>query len=74
MVRSAVLQIPLFAIMIIFCIIGFFIGVALEYLRAHKHRRLVREKSVEIKKLMKEVKELRKKTTSDTGEILRILK
>ena len=72
--RSTVLQLPLFIIMVVFCILGFLAGSFSEYLRSYSQRKVARQKVEEVKILNNEIRQLRSKNRSETEEILNVLK
>ena len=73
-VRKVVIHIPLFIIMLILMGTGLFLGIVLEYLRAHKDRKLAKNNLIQAERLNMENKYLRSSVTSETEEILSLLK
>ena len=53
---------------------GLFLGIVLEYLRAHKDRKLAKNNLIQAERLNMENKYLRSSVTSETEEILSLLK
>ena len=73
-IEFVAISLPLFVIMLFFMVVGFFLGTLSEYFRSYKYRKAARQKVEEVKSLSNEVKYLKNKTTSETEEILNLLK
>ena len=73
-IGTVVFHIPLFVVMLVFSVFGFFVGSFSEYFRSFRYRRAMRQKLAEVKSLNSEIKYLKNKTTTETEEILNLLK
>ena len=71
---STVVSVPLYVVMLIFIFIGLFLGTLSEYLRSLPARRVSKKRLEEVEKLNDKVKNLTRETSSETNEILGLLK
>ena len=67
------ITLPLFMVVLGGLALGLALGYVLEYLREHKHRREVRVKQGEVKKLSREVKRLKRQKHDGKDEVLALL-
>lgn len=67
------ISLPLFVVVLGGVAAGLALGYVLEYLREHKHRREVRLKQGEVKKLAREVKRLKRQKHEGKDEVLALL-
>jgi len=67
------LTLPKYMILLAAIAVGLLIGYLFEYIREHKHRRKVNERSREVSKLETEVAKLRKKTGDDQDDVVALL-
>ena len=67
------ITLPLFVVVLGGLALGVALGYVLEYLREHKHRRDVRVKHGEVKKLSREVKRLKRQKHEGKDEVLALL-
>jgi uncharacterized integral membrane protein len=65
-------RIPLAAVILAAVLLGILVGLVIEYLREHKHRRMAEEKRREIVELRQEVTRLRAKVGSQGDDLPRI--
>jgi uncharacterized integral membrane protein len=65
-------QIPLAVVILAAVLLGILIGLVIEYLREHKHRRVAEEKRREIVQLRQEVTRLRAKMGGQGDDLPRI--
>ena len=71
---NVVIHLPVFVLMLIFMGLGLLLGTILEYLRAYKDRKVTQKKLLYAERLNAESKQLRNSMTSETDEILSLLK
>ena len=69
-----IVSLPAYAIMLVSTGIGLLLGTFLEYSRARRDRRMSKRRLREVEKLYDKVKYLTNEKTSDTDEILGLLK
>jgi uncharacterized integral membrane protein len=67
------LAVPLFLVILLGVLIGLLLGFIWEYLREYKHRKALGLKTKEVHSLEREMKKLKKETTSETDQILALL-
>jgi uncharacterized integral membrane protein len=65
-------RIPLAVVILAAVLLGILVGLVIEYLREHKHRRMAEEKRREIVELRQEVTRLRAKVGSQGDDLPRI--
>jgi len=67
------INVPLFLVILLGVLIGLLLGFVWEYLREYKHRKELGVKTKEVKTLEREMKKLKRETTSETDQILAML-
>ena len=73
-IPNDVVTLPAYAIILVLIAIGLLFGTFFEYSRTRRDRRISRKRLREVEKLNAEVKFLTNEKTSDTDEILGLLK
>tara|TARA_R110002096_G_scaffold14582_5_gene50704 strand:+ start:18248 stop:18589 length:342 start_codon:yes stop_codon:yes gene_type:complete len=70
---SGAVSLPLFLVILLGVLIGLLLGFVWEYMREYKHRKELGSKTKEVKTLEREVKKLKKETSSETEQILALM-
>jgi len=70
---SGSVDLPLFLVILLGVLLGLLFGFVWEYLREYKHRKELGVKTKEVKTLEREMKKLKRETTSETDQILAML-
>ncbi len=73
LVPGAVIDLPLFVVILAAVLLGLVLGYLLEYLREYKHRKRAKEKQREANALNREVTQLRKDTNRPKDDVLAVL-
>ena len=66
-------EMPLFLVILLGILIGLIIGFIWEYLREHKHRAALYAKEGEVKKLKREIGQMKEEVSEEQDEILALL-
>ena len=67
------LQLPLFLVILLGVFIGLVLGFLWEYLREHKHRAALSNKETEVRRLEREIKQMKDEQGEEKDEILELL-
>jgi lipopolysaccharide assembly protein A len=70
---GAVIDLPLFVVILAAVLLGLVLGYLFEYLREYKHRRRARDKQREASELNHEVSQLRKDANRPKDDVLAVL-
>lgn len=73
LVPGAMIDLPLFVVILAAILSGMVLGYLFEYVRESKHRRRAREKQREASQLSTEVSQLRKETNRPKDDVLAVL-